>query len=151
MFDQPDVSASKYSTPVGGSARDTPLRSARAVMDEGRALTQQLRALPAVDDLAAAWAGFDEIAAHTKARDHRTLGEMEMLLEDRSEFPQAPLQRVHASVMLLSEALGDELRDAWARLRARDLVDVLRGNGKTLRAIHDDIRVSTPYLSQLAN
>lgn len=118
---------------------------------ETRATIQRLRSLPADDDVENAWCDFAEVESHVKAVDARYLGDLEDALEGRSEFPELEPVRLQGSALLHSDRVGDELQDAWARLRARDLVALLRATGASLRAIHDDVEVSTPYLSQLAN
>ncbi len=118
---------------------------------EVRAIIQDLRAVPAEEDLERAWCDFAEKASHIKAVDARNLGDLEDALEGRSEFPQLEPVQLQVTAWLLVDRVGDDLRDAWARLHARDLVALLRSKGASLRAIHDDVGVSTPYLSQLAN
>jgi transcriptional regulator with XRE-family HTH domain len=51
----------------------------------------------------------------------------------------------------MSERLLDDLDDAWARLRGKELAGTLRSGGPSLRAIAGQVSVSAPYLSQLAN
>jgi transcriptional regulator with XRE-family HTH domain len=51
----------------------------------------------------------------------------------------------------MSERLLDDLDDAWARLRGRELAHVLRLAGPSLRTIASQVSVSAPYLSQLAS
>lgn len=152
MFEQQGIRSNEYTPDEEDDASPSPrARSTRVVVDEARGLTQQLRALPARPILEEAWLAYTGHVSQVRANDLQDLGELESAIEGRSEFPEAPSRWLFASTVLLSERVGDELRDAWARLRARELVDGMKKPGKSLRAIHEDVGVSTPYLSQLAN
>jgi hypothetical protein len=130
-----------------------PLSGARSrpAVDEARVLRNQLAVLPGQEDLEGAWAQFQRLVQVVRAADTRQVGGLEGEVDALAAVADSLPVRAQRLPTLLSERLGDDLHDAWARLRARDVMVTLRGSGATLRTISDDVHVSTPYLSQLAN
>lgn len=123
----------------------------RQLLDETRLLSLRLSELPAHPDLEQAWTLYRAVLEKVVIRDSQVLGAIEAEIEEGATFPADSRPNLRSSPPLFSERLGDDLRDAWARLRARQLVAILKGDGTSLRGITDEVHVSTPYLSQLAN
>jgi transcriptional regulator with XRE-family HTH domain len=94
-----------------------------------------------------AWAEYAGIADTVKERDLRLLHRFEGVLE-HSLGDEGVVNRLPTPI---SERILDDLDDAWARLRGRELVRALRSEGPSLRAIASEVSVSAPYLSQLAS
>jgi len=94
-----------------------------------------------------AWAEYGAIAETAREHDLRLLHRFEGILEhdfgDERVLIRLPTP--------LSERILDDLDDAWARLRGKELAGALRSAGAPLRAIAAQVSVSAPYLSQLAS
>jgi transcriptional regulator with XRE-family HTH domain len=111
------------------------------------AFTARLAAVASKPQLEDSWSEYEGITETAREHDLRLLHRAEGMLEhDSSDEPL--LVRMPA---LLSERILDDLDDAWARLRGRQLATALRSAGQPLRAIAAEVSVSAPYLSQLAS
>lgn len=111
------------------------------------ALTARLSAVASEPGLEEAWAEYGGITDTVRERDLRLLHRFEGVLE-HSLGDENILNRLPTPI---SERILDDLDDAWARLRGRELVRALRSDGPSLRAIAAEVFVSAPYLSQLAS
>jgi transcriptional regulator with XRE-family HTH domain len=110
------------------------------------ALTARLSAVTSESQLEEAWAEYGGITETVRERDLRLLHRFEGVLE-HGLGDEGVLNRLPTPI---SERILDDLDDAWARLRGRELVRALRSDGPSLRAIASEVSVSAPYLSQLA-
>ena len=110
-------------------------------------LTSRLAAVASELDLNDAWAEYDAIVDTVRENDLRQLHRFEGVAEHETGDDRV-LVRLP---MPMSERLLDDLDDAWARLRGKELATTLRSGGPSLRAIAGQVSVSAPYLSQLAN
>ncbi len=108
---------------------------------------QQLTHLASRAEIGEAWLEYDATLREIKASDLEMLSPIELAFEegDDADLEQLPT-RIHA----LTRSLRSDLQDAWARLRARSLIEGLRQAG-SLRKLASEIHVSAPYLSQLSN
>ncbi len=110
-------------------------------------LAARLAAVASQPQMEDAWAEYGGIAEAAREHDVRLLHRLEGMLEhDLGE--EGVLIRMPAP---MSERILDDLDDAWARLRGRELASALRSAGPSLRVIATEVSVSAPYLSQLAN
>jgi len=123
----------------------------RSVASQGAELTAalaaRLSAVASQPELADAWAEYGAIVDTIREHDLRLLHRFEGILEHETDDDRV-LARLPAP---MSERVLDDLEDAWARLRGRELAGVLRSGGTSLRALAVQVSVSAPYLSQLAS
>lgn len=110
------------------------------------ALTARLSVLTSEPELTDAWAEYGDILETVREHDLRLLHRFEGVLEHETGDDRVVVRLPSP----MSERLIDDLDDAWARLRGRELAHVLRSQGPSLRAIASQVSVSAPYLSQLA-
>lgn len=128
-----------------------PPGSKRAIQIEQLAresvIAQQLSHLASRTALAEAWVQYEATLREVKASDLEMLGPIELAFEEGDD---ADLEQLPARVHAITRWLRSDLQDAWARLRARSLIESLKQVG-SLRKLASEIHVSAPYLSQLSN
>jgi DNA-binding transcriptional regulator YdaS (Cro superfamily) len=128
---------------IAGSKRNRQLEQ----LARESVIAQQLTHLASRAEVADAWLEYDATLREIKASDLDMLSPIELAFEEGDE---ADLEQLPSRIHLLTRSLRSDLQDAWARLRARSLIEGLREAG-SLRKLASEIHVSAPYLSQLSN